>query len=238
MRLLTLVGALTTFVFGTVLLYAAEADDKTVTIRFLGGTRKTPLEGLKVTIRAYTGDWSLDKTKILSVGKTDKRGNAGFTLADGQYYVEIDSEKELLYLDRPVGFQAPPNIYSRMIQVGKEQDFEFNLADACKLTLRAMDVETGQGIPGVCFVTESETAEQWGIAILGDNLGANHKQQSGELTDKDGYLIRYLGPRDGYTYFALPEPKGYTHIGKWEVTLPTPIGTKKVEHVFQFKRKN
>lgn len=217
---------------------AAKAEDKDVTIRFLGGANKTPLEGLQVTIRGYTGDWSVDQTKTLTDGKTDKHGAIGFTLAEGYYYVEIASEKELLYLDRPVGFKTPPNLYSRMIQVEKETTFEFNLADACKMTLRAVDVDTGQGISGVCFVTESETAEDWGIPIYGDNLGANHKKQRDELTDENGYLIRYMGPRHGYTYFAWPDPEGYRHVGKFEVTLPTPIGTEKVEHVFKFKKLN
>ena len=238
MRVLCVNSALAALLFGTTLLCAAHAEDRNVTIQFLGGARKTPLEGLKVTIRAYTGDWSFDQTKTLTDGKTDKDGNVGFTLADGHYYVEIRSDKEMSYLDRPVGFKTPPNNYSRMIQVGKVQGFEFNLADACKLTLRAVNVDTGQGIPGVCFVTESLTAEDWGIAIYGDNLGANHKKQWNELTDENGYLIRYMGPRDGYTYFAWPEPEGYKCVGKWDVTLPTPIGTEKVEHVFKFKKKN
>jgi hypothetical protein len=34
------------------------ADDKKVTIRFLGGAKKAPLDGLKVTVRGYTGDWT------------------------------------------------------------------------------------------------------------------------------------------------------------------------------------
>ena len=191
-----------------------------------------------MTIRACTGDWSFDQQRTLTDGKTNQDGCVGFTLADGRYYVEISAEKEMLYLDRPVGFKASPNHYVRMIQVEKKQDFEFNLADACKLTLRAVDVDTGKGIPGVCFVTESETAEDWGIPIYGDNLGANHHKQWDELTDADGYLVRYMGPRDGYTYFAWPNPEGYKHVGKWAITLPTPVGTEKVEHVFKFKKEN
>jgi hypothetical protein len=86
------------------------------------------------------------------------------------------------------------------------------------------------------FVTESETAEDWGIAINGDNLGARHAKTD-EGTDKDGYFTRLLGPREGYTYFAWPPPEGYVQVGKLEVTLPTPIGTEKIEHIFQFRKK-
>lgn len=237
MRVLCVNSALVTLFVSATLLGATQTEDRAATVRFLGGAKKIPLVGLKVTIRAYTGDWSFDQQRTLTDGKTNEEGNVALKLADGRYYVEIRAEKEMLYLDRPVGFKSPPNSYSRMIEVGKEHDFEFNLADACKLTLRAVDLETGQGIPGVCFVTESETAEDWGIAIYGDNLGANHKQQHDELTDANGYLIRYLGPRDGYTYFAWPEPKGYEYVGKSSVSLPTPIGTEKVEHAFKFKKK-
>ncbi len=216
----------------------ARAEDKPVTIRFLGGAKKVPLADLQVIIRQYTGDWSVDQTKSLVEKQTDKDGRVGFTLADGWYYVDITSAKDIPYLDRPVGFKTPPNNYARMIKVGEEQAFEFNLADACKMTLRAVDVDTGKGIPGVCFVTESATAEQWGIALVSDNLGANLRQQDEELTDENGYLVRLMGPREGYTYFALPVPEGYELAGEWEVSLPTPIGGKPVEHVFRFRKKD
>ena len=69
-----------------------------------------------------------------------------------------------------MGFKAYPGYYSRMIQVGKQQAFEFNLADACKLTLRAVDAATGKGIPGVSFSMLSPTAESSGVVIGGQIL--------------------------------------------------------------------
>ena len=43
----------------------AQDEDKKVTITFLGGAKKVPLEGLKVTLRASTGDWTADlKNKV------------------------------------------------------------------------------------------------------------------------------------------------------------------------------
>jgi hypothetical protein len=214
----------------------AKADDRKVTLRFLGGAKKVPLEGLKVTIRAHTGDWSVDRQKTLTDGKTDKGGSAGFALADGWYHVEIASDRELPYLDIPVGYEAYPGYYSRLIRVGKETAFEFNLADACKLTLRAVDADTGKGIPGVSFEMLSPTAESGG-AVVGDNLGLDRKKQGEELTDNDGYLIRYMGPWEGYTYFAWPTPKGYEPVGDLEVTIPTPLGTEKAGHVSKFRKK-
>lgn len=215
-----------------------QSEDKQVTIRFIGGTKKTPLEGLKVIVRGYTGNWTADLKNKLTEGTTDKRGVVPFTLASGQYYIDISSDKELPFLSLPVGYKDHPNLYDRMIQVGADaaQSFDFNLADACKLILRAMDADTGKPLAGVKFVTESETAEAWGIAIQGDNLGATHGKND-QATDKDGYFTRYLGPREGYTYFAWPPPKGYEQVGKLEVPLPTPIGKEKVEHTFTFRKK-
>jgi hypothetical protein len=218
------------------------ADDKKVAIRLLGGAKKVPLEGLKVTIRASTGDRTADRKNKVAAGKTDKDGTVSFALADGHYFVEIDSEKELPYLSLPVGYKDHPSHYDRRITVGNERAFEFNLADACKLTLRAVDADTGEGIPGVVFVTENELAEYWALPINGDNLGARQLIENWTdntlKTDKDGNFTRFMGPRPGYTYYIWTLPQGYELPDKQgEVTLETPIGTEKVEHVFKIKKK-
>jgi hypothetical protein len=215
------------------------ADDKKVAIRFLGGAKKAPLDGLKVTVRGYTGDWTADRKNKLKDGTSDKNGTVAFALAPGRYYIDIASDKELPYLPLPVGHKGRPGHSDRTIKVGAdaEQSFDFHLADACKLVLRAVDADTGKPLPGVVFVTESETAEDWGISINGDNIGAEHGKAD-EATDKDGYFTRLLGPREGYTYFAWPPPKGYEQVGKLEVTVPTPLGKEKAEHTFKFRKKD
>jgi hypothetical protein len=169
------------------------AEDKKVAIRFLGGAKKVPLDELKVTIRSYTGDWTADLKNKVANGKTDKTGATRFSVAPGRYYVDVASDQELPYLQLPVGYREHPDLYDRMIEVGAdaEQSFEFNLADACKLILRAVDADTGKGIPGVKFVTENETAELWALAILGDNLGAKRgKAEESQATDDDGNFTR------------------------------------------------
>lgn len=221
---------------------SAQADDSRTTIRFLGGAKKIPLAELNVTIRGYTGDWSVDQKRSLADMTTDMGGSVRFALPDGWYYVDVTSEKELPYLDRPVGFKSPPNRYSRMIKVGKERSFEFNLADACKLTLRAVDVDTGMGLPGALFVTENALAEFWAWPINGDNLGAKqhieNKVDDTQKTDAAGNFTRWIGPRHGYTYFVWSAPPGYKIAGKdEEIVLDSSVGTEKVEHVFKFKKK-
>jgi formylglycine-generating enzyme required for sulfatase activity len=202
-----------------------EPAAKQVTITFLAGAKKVPLDGLKVTIRKYTGHWTDDqKAKPLAGGKTDKEGTARFTLSDGSYYAAITSETELPYL----------GIAPSIIKVGKDTAFDFNLVEACKLTLRAVD-ETGKGIPGVSFMMASETYEYSG-EVVGDNLGADHKKQGEEVTDTDGYLTRYMAPHPGYTYFAWPTPNGYDVVPELEAEIPTPLGKASAEHVFKFRR--
>jgi hypothetical protein len=219
----------------------AKAEDKTVTIAFLGGAKKAPMEGLKATLRGSTGDWASDLKNKVADGKTGKDGAVGFTLKDGSYYVDIDSDKELPYLGLPVGYKGHPAHYGRTIRVEKEQTFEFNLADACKLTLRAVDADTGEGIPGVTFVTENALGEYWALPINGDNVGAKivEKLTDDSLkTDKDGNFTRFMGPRPGWTYYVWSVPKGYAIPDAYgEVELKTPLGTEKVEHVFKLRKK-
>jgi hypothetical protein len=219
-----------------------QADDKKVTLTFLGGAKKTPLEGLKVTIRRDTGDWTADLKKKVADGKTDENGNAGFTLADGGYHVDLASDKEVPYLQLPAGYKGHPHHFSRKITVGTKTSFEFNLADACKLTLRAVDADTGKGLPGAVFVTENELAEDWASQINGDNLGAKRITENWTddtlKTDKNGNFVRFIGPRPGYAYYVWTAPPGYeVPAGRREVTLKSPLGTEKVEYVFQFKKK-
>jgi hypothetical protein len=216
-----------------------QADEpKKVSVQFLGGAKKVPLEGVKVSLFRSTGNYSQDKKKATTTGTTDKAGAAAFALAPGRYYVDIASEKEFPYLHLPVGYDGHPHHFSRSIAVGADgaQAFSFNLADACKLTLRAVDADTGRGLAGVRFVTENALGEVWGIDIEGDNLGAKPVGKDGRRTDKDGFVTCLLGPRPGYTYFGW-SPRGYEPVGRWEVELPTPNGTAKKEHTFQFRIK-
>lgn len=219
----------------------ARAEDKKVSVKFVGGAKKVPIEGLKVTLRRSTGDWTADLKNRVADGKTDEEGAVGFTLKDGAYYVDIDSDKELSYLGLPVGYKGHPVHYGRTIKVGDKTSFEFNLADACKLTLRAVDADTGEGIPGVTFVTENALGEYWALPINGDNVGAKivEKLTDDSLkTDKDGNFVRFVGPRSGWTYYVWSVPKGYAIPDAYgEIELKTPLGTERVEHVFRLKKK-
>lgn len=46
----------------------AQAEDKRVTVTFLGGAKKVPLEGLKVMLRGSTGDNPRQRRCTAAVG--------------------------------------------------------------------------------------------------------------------------------------------------------------------------
>lgn len=215
---------------------SARAEDKVVAIQFLGGAKKVALEGLKITIRKDTGNFTADRQTSFANGKTGKDGTARFTLAEGSYYLDLASDKELPYLNIPMGYEGSDcRRYNWMIEVGRETSFRFNLADPCKLVIRAVDAGTGKGISGVCFRMESPTGES-GYEVTGDNLGVDCKKPGAGVTDKDGDLVCYMGPWGEYRYFAWPVPEGYERVGDAEVVIPTDLGTAKAEHVFKFRK--
>ena len=83
---------------------STHSDDKKVTVRFFGGEKKVQLEGLKVSIRSYTGDWSEDRRrKRLTEGTTDKNGSANFALSPGRYCVDVPLFLLVVASDRSFG---------------------------------------------------------------------------------------------------------------------------------------
>jgi len=178
----------------------------------------------------------------LTDAKTDKAGAAPFALADGGYYVDIASDKELPYLDRPVGFKQPAEPVLQVHQ-GREG------AGVRVQPGRRMQADTagsrrgyGRGHSGRGVRDRERAGRVLALQINGDNLGARqvidgHNDESLK-TDKDGNFVRYMGARDGYTYYVWTVPKVYdVPAGFGEVELKTPVGTEKVEHVFKLRKK-
>lgn len=217
-----------------------ETRTRKVVIEILGGAKQVPLEGLKLVL-AQRPD---AQTRLKAAeGVTDRDGVAAFRLAPGTYYIDLASAKELPYLKIPLGYKGHPIHHSHWVKVTDDaaQRFSITLADACKLTLRAVDVDTGKGIAGVTFATENALAEQWAQPIGADNLGAPPRGEQAEgntpKTGADGRLTHYVGPRPGWTYFVWKKPPGYEAIDGKEVELKTTNGTAAVEHVFKLRKK-
>ena len=209
----------------------------------LGGEAKKPLAGLELTV-SCGGTESCTAT-------TEQDGSASFRLPYGYYRVSFTSPRELPYLpfwkDSVYGSGN-----SRPIRVDEavgEQTIELVLADPCELVLRAVDVDTGEGIPGVRFAMESRYEEQWANPIVDETIRPPLKDQrvrqddSGDKpldTDQQGYFRRYVGPRhDEWSYWVEVSPDGYRLASpRSHVKIDTSLGKKRAEQIFLFRRTN
>ncbi|MEI8380483.1 MAG: hypothetical protein WCJ09_10155, partial [Planctomycetota bacterium] len=119
----------------------------------------------------------------------------------------------------------------------------FKLEPAVELVLRAIDVETGKGIPGVEFYEEVAAGEDWAHPIYAENIGAkftdNVAAPKGQkhLTDNEGYIRRWIGEKTEESKFGVWTMPGYELIEpKGEISLLVKLGQKRVEQDFKFRR--
>lgn len=237
-------------------------ETQTVRLRFTAGEKKTPLPELKVIADRESYRIRSEVFEVAAAGTTDKDGVVTLDLPQGVMYFRVDSLQPIPYLRIPHGYDAHPRAYSRRIRVlpgVANQTFDFNLAEACELSLRVVDEQTRKGIPGVKIGTENAIGEMWMEVLVPECIGANRPSrhfnspgvrrtanetaprgsppESDYETDKDGYHRVHVGPRDGWTYMIYSIPEGYERPGSQELELKTPPGGR-VEHVFKLRRKN
>ena len=118
----------------------------------------------------------------------------------------------------------------------------YTLLPACELVLRAVDAETGKGLPGAEFYEENAVGEEWGHPIYGENIGSKFLKESEDeklkaawRTDKDGNFRRLVGANAGFTYGVLKPPAGYEKAEPpAEVEVKILYGQSRAEHVFKF----
>jgi beta-lactamase regulating signal transducer with metallopeptidase domain len=235
---------------------------RTTLLRFVGGDRKEPLAGVKVEITDGYGD----AQKKFGPFTTDEKGSVKVTLPAAFYHLHLTSEKELPYL--PVealwnkASRGPsPDLslyvkkdgvekwlrgesrdagYEESVEPGGLPRITYTLLPACELVLRAVDSETGTGLPGVEFYEENAVGEEWAHPIDGENLGSKFSSDGGDpaeasVTDKDGTFKRLVGANAGFLYGAGKTPAGYEGIGH-EVEVPIVYDQRQAEHVFKFRR--
>ncbi|MFO1063816.1 MAG: hypothetical protein U0892_08140 [Pirellulales bacterium] len=123
-----------------------------------------------------------------------------------------------------------------------------------ELVLRAVDIDTGKGIPGAYFYLESAVAEDWAHPIDGANIGASQYRDGEHAFDSsdyqtgadgtfkrfvsDGYLRRSGDSESGPKYGVWKAPDGYEAVGPGEVAIDFPSNSRSsVEHVFKFRKK-
>ena len=219
------------------------ADFRDVKIRMLGGEARKPRAGLELTVSSG-GTESYTAT-------TEQDGLASIRLPYGYHRVSFTSPKDLPYL--PFWYDS---IYpwgnTRPIHVAKTsgpQTIELALADPCELVLRAVDADTGKGIPGVRFALESMYGEIWAAPIRDETIRARPKDQRATQladdeksldTDEQGYFRRYVGPRhDEWSYWVEVSPDGYRLVSpRGDVKIDTSLGKKRAEQTFLFRRRD
>jgi beta-lactamase regulating signal transducer with metallopeptidase domain len=236
------------------------------TLQFLAGQKQAPLAGLHVEITNGHGD----RQKSMGTFTTDSQGAIDFRLPAAFYSLHLKSDKELPYL--PVEklwdgqTRGPqPDLSLKLTPTGaekwlggKRRDAEpaatpaattqdritYTLLPACELILRAVDAETGQGLPGAEFYEENAVGEDWGHPIFAENIGSKLVESNQApvppaawLTDRDGNFQRLVSANAGYTYFVWKSPPGYEPLepGK-EVEIKIVYGQQRAEHVFKFTR--
>lgn len=219
------------------------ADFRDVKIRMLGGKARKPLAGLQLTVSSG-GTESYTAT-------TEQDGVASIRLPYGYHRVSFTSPKDLAYLPFRTDSLYPWGD-SRSIRVAEtpgEQTIEMVLADPCELVLRAVDADTGEGIPGVRFALESNYEEQWANPIVDETIRPPQKDRRVRqddsdkkplATDQQGYFRRYVGPRhDEWRYWVDVSPDGYRLVSpRSRVKIDTSLGKKRAEQTFLFRRRD
>lgn len=206
---------------------------------FTGGDEQRPLPGLHLSV--LTAEGAPDA--LIAVGQTDEQGVFERTLPVGNYHLRLSSDREFPYLPAtsdPALRASPWGARVRVEPRAEANSLAINLLESCELVLRAVDVETGEGIPHVRFYTENAAGEYWADDVRGDNLGYRPQGaaegENHELSDQQGYFRRGVGPHPGYVYGAWT-PQGYRLAeGEHEVELDTSFGKQRVEHVFRFQK--
>jgi beta-lactamase regulating signal transducer with metallopeptidase domain len=205
-------------------------------VRIVDSRDASPIAG--VTVEAVR--WEDPRGKAVDgVTTTNADGIARFNDLDAiRYHWRLSAKAELPYIGdwRSSGADA--------------EEVVIPLRRACELILRAVDDETGRGIPGVKFGREHGGGELWLQVIVPDTLGSRRPVRSSferkaglpaeeeYETDTEGYY-RCLVGRLTWGYRVYQYPKGYDSIvpinGCHEVGIATPSG-QRVEYTFRLVR--
>ncbi len=244
----------------------APLSAKVVEITLLGGSKKEPLAELDVEIISGRGQTPERFGKF----RTDDAGRIKVALTPKFYTLLLKSGKERVYLPidmqvsnplpKPiptldllitetkvakwVNGQAIDSDSNQTAQGDRTHRVTYTLLPGCELVLRAVDADTGKGLPGAIFYMENALGEYWAHDISGDNLGAKRtvmeetKDAKPDTTDADGYFRRFVSTNEGYKYGVWKAPPGYEQVKSGvEVEIATPLGKPRAEYVFQFRQK-
>jgi WD40 repeat protein len=206
--------------------------NRSVRIRVVDKSDRTPIPGIVVSAKRWEGRFQnvVDEMKT-----TDAQGTAVFEKLDAIHYQwEVASTKAIPYIGS--------------ITNSRQDTVVIALPRACELTLRAIDAETGKGIPGVQFGRERALAEFWLQDVEPDTIDViapQVKPPAGApigkqplVTDAEGRYRCLVGAAT-WSYSVSGFPPGYDSIepikGLQEVEIATPEGGR-IEYTFKLLR--
>lgn len=198
----------------------AEPGKRKLLVRVHDSLTAKPIPNVTVVATCWEGPRDHEKG---GEGVTDQNGVATLEGLDPiSHQITTTSKSPLPYI---------PSSYHPS---GDVEEVIVLLAPACELVLRAVDNETGVGIPGVTFDRENAAGEYWANQISPDIMGSNQSDFEPK-TDKKGYF-RCLVSSAHWSYMVGSFPNGYSKIvpidGRSELELETPPGGK-VEYTFR-----
>lgn len=238
-------------------------DLRRIDLRFVGSDSGAPLAEIQVEITSGYGE----EQQKFGPFQTDETGSIQISLPRGFYSLHLRADKDLPYLPVEALWKDrrrewPPDLSLHVTDVGVEKwlagehrkaghespatpgdapRITYTLLPACELVLRAVDSDTGQGLPGATFYEENAIGEEWAHSIDGENLGweAISDDQPGAAevnqTRHDGTFRRLVGANAGYKYGVELPPPGYEPVEGAEVEIDIPYGKVRAEYVFKFR---
>ena len=205
-------------------------------IHVVGGEKAMPLGGIKVSIWPGTSLNQVWEEKPQAWAETNTKGIARTRLLPGRYVFDVSCRRELPYLHQSGRFQVSES--------NTPTELKIQLSDPCQLTLRALDIDSGEGVAGVTFAKERPYDEHWAEGVASNTLGKtkyNLQHQvplKGRLfeTDKTGTYRVQTAERIPWWYSVWTMPKGYTVAGIDDARLETKPGTV-LSHTFWLRKK-
>lgn len=226
-------------------------NKRNVRVKVVDRKNQSPIEGVIVEAERWDDP---RKYEVDAVGTTDANGFVHFEQLDTiMYHWELAAAKPIPYIFE---FEnAGPDQNEVVIELPK----------ACELTLRAVDAETGRGIPGVLFGREIAAGEYWlqdiepdtlplakdfvppvrrtdtpaGVAKRRAALDAVAKNVRSGVTDADGKYSCLVSPTT-WSYSVARFPDGYESVvpiqGRQELEIQTPSGGR-VEYTFKLRKR-
>ncbi|MCA9042317.1 MAG: hypothetical protein KDA65_18335, partial [Planctomycetaceae bacterium] len=207
------------------------------TVHVVDARNAAPIKGVTVTAIRWNGP---RRREVAASVVTNVEGIAQFDSLDPiLHHLQLSAESIVPYIKTQRNTSPEISIVVLPLEA------------ACELTLRAVDAETGEGIPGVKFGREMAGAEDWLHVLVPDAIGSklpvrydfdpdpDLPPESAYETDADGYY-RCLVESNPWSYMVYQSPPGYRRIvpinGRQETRIETPPGGK-VEYTFRLLKK-